>query len=74
MLFQNVNVAEISVGGAVGDHARETDLRFPVKHSEAERVGDSALHCFSRDALRPVGANQAPMNRVKVKFCRIGGD
>lgn len=35
MLFEEVNIAEISKGGGVRDDSRETDLSFPVKHSEA---------------------------------------
>jgi hypothetical protein len=51
MVFEDVNIAEISEGGGVRDDSRETDLSFPAKQGEAQRIGNGAFKCFSWNAL-----------------------
>jgi hypothetical protein len=43
MVFQNVDVAEISIGGGIGDDASETNLILAVEQGEAQRICDGAL-------------------------------
>jgi len=74
MVFEYIDIAEVSEGGGVGDDSRETDLSFPLKQGEAQGIGDGALHRFSRNSFAPIGANEVGMNRVEIKFCGIGGD
>ena len=74
IIFEDVDIAEISVGGGVCDDARETDLSFPVKQREAERIGDGTLHRFAWNSFAPIGANEIGMNCVEIKLCGVSGD
>src|SRR6266571_6808420 len=48
------NIADVGEGRAVGDDARESDLRIAVVGAETDRVLDRPLDQIARDIFRPV--------------------
>jgi len=71
MALEDVDVAQIGVGRAIGHHTGEPDLLALVEHAEAQRVPDRFRDQFFRDALGPERSAQKAVDGVEIEPLRI---
>src|SRR5437868_9890950 len=64
---EHEHIADISIGGVVGDDARETNLLLGLVHAETKRIPDRALNRLLRNSLRPIAFSQKAVNDVEVQ-------
>ena len=72
--FEHEDVGEISEGGAVRHHAREADLLAIFVEPERHRAPDRPLERRHRNAPRPMGGREEPVDHAHVEPRPIGVD
>jgi len=68
------NVANVRHRRKVGRDTGKPYLTSVVKGSKSQRVLDGAFNHVTRDASRPIGVGEKPVDKVEVEARRVGGN
>src|SRR5581483_6706316 len=72
--LKNKYIGDVSISGVVGDDAGDSDLLFPSKYAEAQRILNGTGDHLVRDLSCPIGFGQKTMNYVQVEQGTVGAD
>src|ERR1700756_4953084 len=74
VFVQHKYVADVGIGGVVGDHTSKTDLLSLVIKSEAQRVLNGTCNDVLGNAFSPIAFRKKGVDRIQVQPAAIGTD